>query len=258
MFAFVQGSAAGFSKPGNVMTSATDIVVRRCTVRVVRHGGWSWGPQPQRLVDQVLAALPGLIAERLGDLAPDGAPDVEITEPVRIAVSLRWLTCCPAGSIRSGMSPWPRSRFRNRPGSGTRVGNRHVRPATPPPWGHTPAISAHDQPATLMQFLAGLFERGELDQFLALLPVDTLEAWYQSLAASGRSASLACSGRRYPGLGTRSSSGGTRHLATDVPAQPPEAGGFPETQTGSGNSGTPSAPSPRGQSARRSRAPPAR
>ena len=65
-----------------------DIVVRRCAVRVVRHGGWSWGPQPQRLVDQVLAALPSLIAARLGDLAPDGAPDVEITEPVRIVVSL--------------------------------------------------------------------------------------------------------------------------------------------------------------------------
>ena len=58
-------------------------------MRVVRHGGWSWGPQPRRLVDQVLAALPGLIAERLADLAPDGASeDVEITEPVRIVVSL--------------------------------------------------------------------------------------------------------------------------------------------------------------------------
>ena len=56
---------------------------------MVRHGGWSWGPQPQRLVDQVLAALPGLIAERLADLAPDDASeDVEITEPVRITVSL--------------------------------------------------------------------------------------------------------------------------------------------------------------------------
>ena len=51
--------------------------------------GWSWGPQPQHLVDQVLAALPSLIAERLADLAPDGASeDVEITEPVRITVSL--------------------------------------------------------------------------------------------------------------------------------------------------------------------------
>ena len=70
------------------MTATRDVVVRRCTVRVVRHGGWSWGPQPRRLVDQVLAALPGLIAERLGELAPEGAADIEITEPVRIAVSL--------------------------------------------------------------------------------------------------------------------------------------------------------------------------
>ena len=56
---------------------------------MVRHGGWSWGPQPQRLVDQVIAALPSLIAGRLAELAHHGAPDVEITEPVRIAVSLR-------------------------------------------------------------------------------------------------------------------------------------------------------------------------
>ena len=72
-----------------VTPTPADIVVRRCTVQVVRHGGWSWGPQPRRLVDQVLAALPGLIAERLADLAPDDASqDVEITEPVRVAVSL--------------------------------------------------------------------------------------------------------------------------------------------------------------------------
>jgi len=49
-----------------VTATPADIVVRRCAVRVVRHGGWSWGPQPQRLVDQVLAALPSLIAARLG------------------------------------------------------------------------------------------------------------------------------------------------------------------------------------------------
>jgi len=71
------------------MTATDDVVVRRCTVQVVRHGGWSWGPQPRRLVDQVLAALPGLIAARLAGLAPEGeAGDVEITEPVRITVSL--------------------------------------------------------------------------------------------------------------------------------------------------------------------------
>jgi hypothetical protein len=71
------------------MAATSDIVVRRCTVRVVRHGGWSWGPHPRRLVDQVLAALPGLIEAHLAGLAPDGTPeDVEITEPVRIAVAL--------------------------------------------------------------------------------------------------------------------------------------------------------------------------
>src|SRR5579859_2964920 len=81
--------AAERDQSDTVMITSADIVVRRCTVQVVRHGGWSWGPQPRRLVDQVLAALPGLIAERMAHLVPDGASgNVEITEPLRIAVSL--------------------------------------------------------------------------------------------------------------------------------------------------------------------------
>jgi hypothetical protein len=66
--------------------AAGEIIVHRCLVRVVRHGGWSWGPDPQGLMRQVLAALPDLLAARFDDLLTGDGPDVEITEPVRLSV----------------------------------------------------------------------------------------------------------------------------------------------------------------------------
>jgi hypothetical protein len=172
------------------MAAPTDIVVRRCTVRVVRHGGWSWGPQPQRLADQVLAALPGLIAERLADLAPDGiSEDMEITEPVRIAVSL------PQADLLSGrfgglervavamephLEPFPASGTA-RPQAPTALPQAPTRLHQTPFAQRAPHQDARTQPMTLAEFIGRIYERGELGQFLALLPVGTLEAWYQSL-----------------------------------------------------------------------------
>jgi hypothetical protein len=163
---------------------STDIVIRRCAVRVVRHGGWSWGPHPQRLVDQVIATLPGLIAARLGELAALGAPDSEITEPVRIAVSLQLADLLadqldPAWCVPITMEPLPKPSQVTLPAppSGTTLTD-DPQPLAPVP----PAIPAYMQPVTLIQFLVGLFDRGELDDFLTLLPLATLETWYRTLA----------------------------------------------------------------------------
>ena len=68
--------------------AAADITVHRCVVRVVRRGGWSWGPDPRGLVQHVMDALPDLLAGQFAEhLAADG-PDLEITEPVRVTVRL--------------------------------------------------------------------------------------------------------------------------------------------------------------------------
>src|SRR2546421_22330 len=74
-----------------------EVVVRHCTVRVVRHGGWSWGPAPERLPQRVVDLLPELLAQRFAaELA--GEVDVEITESVTLVVpmSLARLTCATA------------------------------------------------------------------------------------------------------------------------------------------------------------------
>ena len=66
----------------------SDIQVRTCTVRVVRQGGWSWGPDPRGLLDGVLAAVPALIAHALAAAVPYGTEAV-IDEPVRVRVPAR-------------------------------------------------------------------------------------------------------------------------------------------------------------------------
>ncbi len=198
------------------MTATGDIVIRRCAVRVVRHGGWSWGPQPRRLVDQVLGALPGLIAERLADLAPDGASeDIEITEPVRITVSL------PLADLLSGrfdalqhVAMASGSLPELAPVSGPALQQVPARPHRTPFAQRTPHPDARAQPTTLAEFLGRLYERGELARFLALLPVRTLEAWYQSLTVplAERPSTRFEAGDRL--------ADGTSHLTAHGPDQP--------------------------------------
>ncbi|GAB3744276.1 hypothetical protein GCM10027598_78570 [Amycolatopsis oliviviridis] len=70
------------------MTAPTvgEITVRQCVVRVVRRGGWSWGPDPRGLVQRVLDALPDLLATEFDEYLTGDGPDLEITEPVRLTV----------------------------------------------------------------------------------------------------------------------------------------------------------------------------
>jgi hypothetical protein len=212
------------------MTTTDDIAIRRCTVRVVRHGGWSWGPQPRHLVDQVLAALPALIAERLGNLAADGAQDMEITEPVRIVVSLT-LADLLAGRFDplryaevTGPLPAP-----SRLPEAARLKPAVRPPGTPLP-GPTPAVPAENQFATLADFLARPFQRGDLLPFLALLPVDTLEAWYQVLTAPpAETAGTSPAAVVFPAASPeRALRGGTGQKVTGMLAPPPGIAAFAE------------------------------
>jgi len=65
-----------------------EVVVHRCTLRVVRRHGWSWGPAPDRLLKAVVAALPWLLARKLGDLFA-GEAEREITERVNLTVPVK-------------------------------------------------------------------------------------------------------------------------------------------------------------------------
>lgn len=64
-----------------------DVTIRRCIFRVVRRRGWSWGREPRQLVNDVVRALPALLAAELQRLLPEEA-EGEIAAPLRIDVRI--------------------------------------------------------------------------------------------------------------------------------------------------------------------------
>ena len=69
-------------------------------MRIVRHGGWSWGPEPHNLLHGAIKALPDLIAAKLGDVFPDN-DNREILTPVklRIPIKLNELASLTTGEV---------------------------------------------------------------------------------------------------------------------------------------------------------------
>lgn len=68
------------------MTS--DLLIHRCTLRVARRGGWSWGADPAGLLRAVMRRLPQLIATRLGERWP-ADHDCELAAPLRWRLPVR-------------------------------------------------------------------------------------------------------------------------------------------------------------------------
>ncbi|MEU6549144.1 hypothetical protein ABZ915_02510 [Streptomyces sp. NPDC046915] len=166
--------------------STGEITVHRCTVTVVRRGGWSWGPDPRALVRRAVDAVPQALEEHFAEhLAGDG-PDVEITEPVIVVVR-------PGGSGGSGG-----------PGRSSRSGRDqmsfdvHVVPASVV---EVPADAPDAEPESFEEFFATertpwsapgtgalfteLAERNELDALLGLLPDDSLRVFLRALLDAG-------------------------------------------------------------------------
>lgn len=160
-----------------------EIEVHRCTMTVVRRGGWSWGPDPRGLVREVVDALPEVLEEHFAEHLVGEGPDVEITEPVTV-------------TVRPGRPDWS--------GRGEMPFEVHVAPVSVTEL-LTDASSA--QPVSFEEELsperrlwsapptAALFtelaERNELDAFLALLPDHSLHVYLLALlgaddASAGR------------------------------------------------------------------------
>ncbi|MGW3562465.1 hypothetical protein ACWDSL_00920 [Streptomyces sp. NPDC000941] len=171
------GSSTG-SSVGSSVGEAGDITVHRCTVTVVRRGGWSWGPDPRGLVRQVVDALPELLADHFAErLAGDG-PDVEITEPLTVTVR-QGRPGGPGGSGRPAgggapvevhFAPVPVVEL---PGDGPAAEAMSLEEsfAAADPW-TVPGAAA---------LFAELAERGELDALLALLPDESVRAYLLAL-----------------------------------------------------------------------------
>src|SRR5688572_31993043 len=85
-----------------------EVVIHRCTLRVVRRHGWSWGPAPDRLLKAAVAALPFLLTRKLSDVCSSDL-EREITERVslNVAVTLSELLefAFESASLQDGLGP---------------------------------------------------------------------------------------------------------------------------------------------------------
>lgn len=63
-----------------------DVRIGRCSVRIRRRGGWSWGPDPQALVGQALAAVEAAVLQAME--SRDVPADRDVVVPGPLAVRL--------------------------------------------------------------------------------------------------------------------------------------------------------------------------
>jgi hypothetical protein len=65
-----------------------DVIIRRCTLRVVRRGGWSWGEDPYGFARAAVRALETLLARHLAEVWRD-EPAEEILTNLKLTLCVR-------------------------------------------------------------------------------------------------------------------------------------------------------------------------
>ncbi|MET0418460.1 MAG: hypothetical protein ABW022_20805, partial [Actinoplanes sp.] len=180
------------------MTGA-GIVVERCVMRIVRRGGWSWGPNPRTLPARLAEALPGLLADRFAaELAGD--EDVEITGPVRLVVPVPAdallqqsprVDAVASVELLSGFDAPDGATLSVSPGTPGSAGQLTALRALSPGAGQTvptgpggpnqQAGPAVPPPVRLARLLAALLREKRLADLLANLPVASLRRYAAAL-----------------------------------------------------------------------------
>jgi hypothetical protein len=166
------------------------IVIRRCRLRVCRHGGWSWGPDPHALLRNVTRRLPQLLLEQLAGVLQQDAGDRAIqTLRIRVPIKLGAL-------LALGDHPAP-------PGESAAVTAlaRHIQrqlaqalrqpapspratPSSPPAQDAGAVPSQELAPATtatVYDMMREWFEKGLLGRVLRASDAATLRRWRQGL-----------------------------------------------------------------------------
>lgn len=173
-----------------------DVLIRHCTLRLLRHDGWSWGPDPRRLVNIAAKELPQLIAKKLGKVFPDKS-NLEITEPLRISlrISLSQLLELKENYLEDEVElgeKWDEllkeqfKIFLKHVGENSKNPKdlefieiqKRLTPQTPQP----PFIGLKPfEDSSFASFLFSLRERGHLASWLSFLNLPSLEIWHSKI-----------------------------------------------------------------------------
>lgn len=174
------------------------IIIHRCTLRVVRRSGWSWGPRPQHLLKAAVAALPLLIARKLGELFPDDS-NTEISEQVHLTIPIKLSELLALGSeagyAETSSAPSVAG-FDQRLIVAVERGFERELPdfksekPAPEIDDQTPDLEPQQQSSEktkshhVLRLLLEWKRRGELEIHLAEFMEHELEAWYSALLAT--------------------------------------------------------------------------
>jgi hypothetical protein len=168
-----------------------DVLIRHCSIRVVRRGGWSWGAEPRALLDRVMHQVPNLIAAELERLFPDDDDAREIAAPVRLRIPLSLAMLRAGGASEVGVTmPEPAQAADSlavhvsRALRAALVPSQDLPPSTPPGNGTSStssvvtlsAVSA--EPADPLGVLLDWARRQQLQQRLAGFSVAALRRWH--------------------------------------------------------------------------------
>jgi hypothetical protein len=189
------------------VTRMPDILIHRCTLRVVRRAGWNWGADPGRVAQDAARVLPELLAAKLSTLLHDDE-ELQIAAPVRISLALKMSELSAAASSMSSSNPArngiPLSSALDRKietalraALGLFESLPPVQQASQPDHSalnslHTASIDDRP-PATqaLARLLLAWREQGVLDRRLAALSSQQLEMWHRRLRRNTEAASVA-------------------------------------------------------------------
>jgi hypothetical protein len=143
-----------------------EIRIRHCRLRVVRHGGWSWGADPRRLVDQVTERLPAWIAQALAEQLAGCPPDLTLPQ-LRVRIPVRM----------SELRDWPAAREAESGEAGSGALAHRARMILAAALQDIPRVPLQTSPTPL----AAEAERGATDDEVSLTTVvDTLTAWQRA------------------------------------------------------------------------------
>jgi hypothetical protein len=179
----------------------TDIEIRSCTVRVVRRDGWSWGPDPHRLLKDIVATVPRLIEDALAAAVPEGASG-ELREPIHVTVPLH------PGDLRTLVRQEPATAAPSHDFQHVEMslvqafrqalvsdGLVELRLGDPPADSAARAVATPAEPEppgpTVLGVLLHWYGAGRMSDLLDRLPEPVLQVWHQALVSGWRGSSVA-------------------------------------------------------------------